>query len=91
MRDHFYIVTLLALVSACSHQQSQYSPLSDEEQQALKSYQLSHEFIPDCVTKKLAAINRNYCNEESLYCNIPPDSSFDYQQWLMVYQACVVK
>lgn len=79
------------LVIGCSQPQSQYSPLSENELQKLQSFQLKHEFISGCVTDKLHVINQNYCDQESHYCNIPPESVLNYQQWLKIYQSCIAE
>jgi len=91
MKVRFMFWILLLLIVGCSNGKEQYSSLSTQEQEKLTNYQLNHEFISGCVTEKLHEINRDYCDQESNYCNIPPESFFDYQQWMKVYTACLVE
>ncbi|PKG39677.1 hypothetical protein [Psychromonas sp. Urea-02u-13] len=91
MKVAFTMCTLLLLIAGCSTSDSTYSPLSDFEQQQLQTYQLNHAFLSGCVTEKLADINRDYCDKENNFCNIPPEATFNFLQWLVVYQACIAK
>ena len=90
MKQYFMVTILLLFIAGCSNSNDPYSPLSAEEQQKLQNYQLNNEFNNQCVSDKLNKINRDYCDQESHYCNIPPESSFNYQQWVGVYRACIV-
>lgn len=86
-KRHFVLSILFSLMAACSSKVP-YSPLTHQEQESLQDYQLNHEFIAGCGQQNLHQINRHHCDIESSFCNIPPSSWFNYQQWLTVYKQC---
>ena len=92
------IVTLTTLIFSCSsvkpheneESEASLSLLTEEQSKELNDIILNNSFLSGCVTEELSDLKEKLCAESRYYCQANFDSKLRYEQWLSVYQSCVV-
>ena len=92
------IVALTTLIFSCSSMKSleideseaSLPLLTEEQSKELNNIVLNHSFLSGCVTEELSDLKEKLCAESRYYCQANFDRKLRYEQWLSIYQYCVV-
>ena len=65
--------------------------LTPSESEQLNQLLISHHFLPGCVTELISDLSDLPCQNLGEDCLSDFDKTLSYDQWLGIYQACIVK